>query len=290
MKIISIIASFRNEEENINYFVKSIDQTFKRYKNIDYKILFINDFSLDSSEKKILSLKKKNKKILLASTKKNYGGSHSIQFGFDLIDKQSFATVIDCDLQDPPNLLAKTFSEMNDNTLVHFVRKERKENLFQVFYTNIAYQIINIISFGKIVKNSNYFKIIPPYVVNDIKKSKEIYPYWNYFISKFSKKEKKIMYVRNNRKFGSSKFNIFSTNPWATFYSALYYFLLNTYVFFLTLLFLNFLLFNMSNSIYLATILGLTFCAQCINLFVFTIYSIFKIFKKKPIIKAKIYK
>ena len=69
-KILSIISSFKNEEESINYFVKAIDIEFKKYKELDYKIYFVNDFSTDRSEEKIIKLMKNNKKIILASTKK----------------------------------------------------------------------------------------------------------------------------------------------------------------------------------------------------------------------------
>ena len=63
-KIINIIASFRNESESINYFCKKIDNAFKKNKNVDYKIYFINDFSTDNTEKKIIKLKKKKFKNL----------------------------------------------------------------------------------------------------------------------------------------------------------------------------------------------------------------------------------
>ena len=68
-KTLSLIVSFRNEEESIKYFFKQINSSFSKYNNIDYKIYFINDFSTDNSESIIKKLKKKSKKIILASTK-----------------------------------------------------------------------------------------------------------------------------------------------------------------------------------------------------------------------------
>lgn len=287
-KIINIIASFRNESESINHFCKKIDNAFKKNKNVDYKIYFINDFSTDNSEKKIIKLKKKNSKIFLFSTNKNYGGSPSIHYGFDVIPSNEFATVIDCDLQDPPELLVKELELTNKETLVNFVRLERDEGTFQLLYTMIAYKFISLISNKKIIENSNYFKIIPPYIVKKIKNSKELNPYWNYFISQFAKKNKIVLYKRKKRLYGTSKFNFFSINPWATFYSALYYFKLKSYCAFLLLFFLSFIVFiSYKDNSFVKTSLIFFMLIQLINLFLFTISNLRKLLLSRQKIKAK---
>ena len=84
--------------------------------------------------------------------------------------------------------------------------------------------ILQFISDGKIISNSNYFKIIPPNVVKKIKKNTEIDPYWHYLLTKHSLQNKMVYYVRKNRIHGTSKFNLFSLNPWLTFFSAANYF------------------------------------------------------------------
>ena len=289
-RILNIIASFRNEEENILYFCNEIDKAFKKYKKIDYRIYFINDFSTDSSEKKIIGLKKKNNKIFLSSTKKNYGGSTSIHHGFELIPNNQSATVMDCDLQDPPSILAKEFNLANKNTLINFVRKERKENPFQLFYTSLAYKFISFISNGKIISNSNYFKIIPSQVIKKIRKSREIFPFWNYFICKLSTENKNIYYRRKLRIFGKSKYNIFSLNPWITFYSALYYFKLRTYLTFIFLIFLNYLILVIFDNFHSLTIIfGLTIIIQITNISFYTILNLVKFFIKRPKVIFKFY-
>ena len=142
----------------------------------------------------------------LISFKKNYGGSPSIQTGFDFVGKKSYATVIDCDLQDPPELIAKNLSKIKNNETIHFVRKRRDDPFLQIIYTKIAYFFLYFISNGKIIMNCNHFKILPPKVVHKIKKSKEIFPYWNYLFTMYSKKNKLIFYNRQRRIHGKSKF------------------------------------------------------------------------------------
>jgi len=276
MKSIAIIASFRNEAESLDKFISSIEKISKNFKRLDYKIIFVNDFSNDDSEKVIKNKMKTNKKILLINTKKNYGGSNSIHYGFNLIPKNFYATVIDCDLQDPIHLIFKTLDIAKKNVLYHFQRIKRNEGLFQITYTTIAYIILSLVSLNKIVFNSNYFKIIPPYIVEKIKSSNEIYPYWNYFIFKYAIKNKIIKYKRRNRILGQPKFGIFNTNPWATFYSALGCFFANSFIFFILLIILTHLIFFKLPLLNFFLIL-----LQVSNLVIFVIFHINKKYKKK---------
>ena len=133
-----------------------------------------------------------------------------MQTGFDFVNKKNYASVIDCDLQDRPELIAQNFSRIKEEQTIHFVRKKREDPFIQKFYTKIAYLILYFISQGKIIMDTGYFKIIPPNVVKKIKKNTEIHPYWNYLLTKDSLKNKIVYYVRKQRIYGRSKFNIFT--------------------------------------------------------------------------------
>ena len=223
-KKISIIASFYNEEENINTFISRINNSFKKSNRIDYELIFIDDSSNDLSNTLIKKACTKNKKIKLITLKKRYGHNPSVQTGFDFVNKKNYAAVIDCDLQDQPELIAKNFLKIKKEQTLHFVRKKREDSLFQKFYTYIAYLVLYFISEKKIIKNASYFKIIPPSVVKKIKKNTETSPYWNYLFTKHSTQNKIVYYVRKKRIHGSSKFNIFTLNPWRYFFSGIYCF------------------------------------------------------------------
>lgn len=223
-KKISIIATLYNEEENINEFINRIHNSFKKSNHIDYALIFIDDFSNDLSNNLIKKACIKNKRIKLITLKKRYGHNPSVQTGFDFVSEKNYATVIDCDLQEPPELVANNFAKIKKEQTLHFVRKKREDSLFQKFYTYIAYFVLHFISEKKIIKNASYFKIIPPNVVKKIKKNTESHPYWNYLFTKHSTQKKIVYYVKKKRIYGSSKFNIFTLNPWRTFFSGVYFF------------------------------------------------------------------
>ena len=220
-KKITIIASFRNEEENISPFYKLINKAFKNNKKISFEIMFVDDCSNDNSKSEIIKLSKKYNNIKYFTSKINYGGSPSIKFAINNIPQGNYACVIDCDMQDDPSLIVRGLKKTLDGEVTNFVRKKRDESFFQLLYTNLAYKILNFISKNKIIKNSNHFKILSPLVIKKIKKNQLAFPYWNYFMSSLATKNNFIYYNRKKRRFGLSKFNFFSKNPWFTFLSGL---------------------------------------------------------------------
>lgn len=227
MSKLIILVSFRNEELNIKKFVHEVEKSFS-FKNIsNYEILFIDDYSSDNSFNILKELSKKNNKIKIIKMKKRYGHSHSIQAGLENLSPEDFCVLIDCDLQDPPILIAENLNFDDKKTTIHFVRKNRDDSFFQKIYSFIAYMVLNFISFGKIINNAGYFKIIPPSIINRLKSNKEYLPYWNYLITKYSINNKIIYYTRGKRYAGNSKFGILTLNPWMTYFGGLYYFKYN---------------------------------------------------------------
>ena len=73
MSKISIIASFRNEQENIDLFINKIQETFEKLNNFDYEIIFVDDCSTDNSFSILEKHFKSNKKIKVIKMHKRYG-------------------------------------------------------------------------------------------------------------------------------------------------------------------------------------------------------------------------
>ena len=96
----------------IKEFINRIINSFKIFKNSNYEIIFIDDCSSDNSSSIIKKIIKKNKKIKLKILKKRYGHSPSLQTGFDFVSKKNYVAVIDCDLQDDPELIAENLQDI----------------------------------------------------------------------------------------------------------------------------------------------------------------------------------
>ena len=282
MSKISIIASFRNEQENLDLFISRIEDSFEKLENFEYEIVFVDD---NSNDKSLDILKKKiqlNKKIKVIKMKQRYGHSPSIQAALENISDKNYTVIIDCDLQDPPELISENLKNILSDETIHFVRNKRDDGLFQKLYSYVAYIILNIISGGKIFINAGYFKIMPPKVTKELKNNNEFLPFWSYLITKLSVKNRKIFYSRKPRFKGSSKYSIFSINPWLTFYGGLYYFKIKFFLFsFLIIIFFTILKSLLTNFLFLQIIFNIILIFIVINILSFSYYLNIKSKKKK---------
>ena len=103
MKLLSLVFSFKNEEDNLVELVNRSIKSISNLKNWDYELIFVNDNSTDNSEEILLDLQKKHK-IIIINMSRTFGVGPCVLAGF----KNSSGDCIiymDSDLQDPPELI-----------------------------------------------------------------------------------------------------------------------------------------------------------------------------------------
>ena len=59
MKLLSIVFSFKNEENNLPELISRTVKTCSEISNWDYELIFVNDNSTDKSEKILIELQNK---------------------------------------------------------------------------------------------------------------------------------------------------------------------------------------------------------------------------------------
>ena len=120
-KNLSVIISFKNEEENIGELIERIKKTLDE-NNISYEIIFVDDKSLDNSKKIIIEKIKQDENIKYILLSRTFGIGPGIIAGLE--NTQTEASVyMDCDLQDPPELIPKMYNLFKEgNDVVHTQR------------------------------------------------------------------------------------------------------------------------------------------------------------------------
>jgi dolichol-phosphate mannosyltransferase len=213
--LISVVFSFRNEEKNIKELIYRVDRSIKaiNFKNIDYELIFVNDYSDDNSENLLVSLQSKYP-IKIINMARKFGVCPCVLAGLNE-SKGDAVIYMDSDLQDPPELIEKMiplFLEGAD--VIHTFRTKRHgESKFKMYATNKAYDIINFFSDIELKKNAGDFKLLSRRAVNHILSFKEIDPYFRGLSVWIGLKQVFIPYERNPRYAGSSKFSLLSSNP-----------------------------------------------------------------------------
>ena len=99
--MLSIIIPVYNEADNVKLLVKKIKDILKNYK---YEVLFINDGSVDNTEKIIEEIIKLDKRFMCINFKRNFGQTAALQAGFDY-SKGEIIVALDGDLNEPGDIL-----------------------------------------------------------------------------------------------------------------------------------------------------------------------------------------
>lgn len=226
-KTISIIFSFKNEEECLNELLK---RTLNSIKDIDlnFEFIFFNDGSDDNSqdiiEKYLVEIKKLNYQYQTFYEKNNIGVFPSLKKSLKNC-KGDAAIYLDCDLQDPPELIPEMINLwMKGNLIVNTVRKKRYgESISKMILTKFAYKIINLISDKKITENSGDYKLIDLQVIKKITNIRDEDPFLRHLVNTFGFKSTIVYYDRDKRGFGESKFQLNSSiSPYIEFQKGIF--------------------------------------------------------------------
>ena len=213
MKLISFVFSFRNEEKNLKNLVDRVDKAVKKTENWNYELIFVNDDSTDNSEKILLDLQKQLP-IKIINMSRRFGTNPCVLAGFENCSGDCII-YMDSDLQDPPELITELIKQHEKGfDIVHTKRTKRLgEPRSKLFFTNLAYAIIDKLSDINLEKDVGDFKLISKRALNKILEQKEYNPYIRGLSVWVGFKQTYVDYVREAREAGESKFSLFSEGP-----------------------------------------------------------------------------
>ncbi len=210
-KLISICIPILNEEENIALIYKKIIQIFNKYKNkYHYEIIFTDNKSSDNSFEIIKKMNETDKNVKCYSFSNNIGKERSLINGYKLA-KGDAAIQLDCDLQDPPELIDEFIKKWEDGyDYVYAIRKNRKENFILKNLRKVFYRLINLLSHSELKNDVGDFSLIDKKIIEIIKTIDERDTYLRGFIYSLGYKSCGFEHTRDERFAGKTKFSFFS--------------------------------------------------------------------------------
>ncbi|QXJ58351.1 glycosyltransferase family 2 protein [Enterococcus raffinosus] len=167
--MISVIVPCFNEEEAIPLFFAEMEKTKKKIAH-DFEYIFINDGSKDGTLEVLRELARKHKTVRYISFSRNFGKEAALYAGLQA-SKGDLVTVMDVDLQDPPELLPQMVEmiETTDIDCVGTRRADRKgEPPIRSFFAKKFYQLINRISDTEMVDGARDYRLMTRQMVDAI--------------------------------------------------------------------------------------------------------------------------
>lgn len=151
-----------NEEESIPLFYAEMERV-RKVMGTEFEYIFINDGSSDNTLSVLRDLKLVNPKANYISFSRNFGKEAALYAGLQHA-KGKYVTVMDVDLQDPPELLIemkKRLDEVVELDCVGTRRVTREgEPPIRSFFARMFYKLINHISQVEMVDGARDFRLM----------------------------------------------------------------------------------------------------------------------------------
>ena len=213
LKLISIVTPVYNEILTLDsYFKKVLNFINNSDLKCEFEIIITDNCSTDGTFEKCKEYAKTEKRIKIYRFIKNYGYQKSIYFGYSQ-SKGECALQLDCDLQDPIELLPDFLRYYMDGyDLVYGIREKRQESFFNQLLRKLYYKIVRKFSKSDLPLNAGDFMLVGRKPLDALNKISYENIYVRGELHSLGVKKKGIKYSRKARKEGNSKFRLLSIN------------------------------------------------------------------------------
>ncbi|HFR3538401.1 TPA: glycosyltransferase family 2 protein [Streptococcus suis] len=168
--MISVIVPCFNEEEAIPYFYEAMEKV-RMEMGEKFEYIFVNDGSKDGTLKVLRQLSGQDQAVRYLSFSRNFGKEAALFAGLQAA-KGDLVTVMDVDLQDPPEMLIEMKAMLEANTDLDCVGTRRVsrdgEPPIRSFFAKLFYKLMNKISQVEVVDGARDFRLMRRHMVDAI--------------------------------------------------------------------------------------------------------------------------
>ncbi|WP_430606613.1 glycosyl transferase, group 2 family protein [Enterococcus sp. AZ170] len=169
--MLSIIVPCYNEEESIPLFFDEVEKVSSEIQQ-DIEYIFINDGSTDHTLSTLRKLYKEHpEKVRYLSFSRNFGKEAGLYAGLKEANG-SLVTVMDVDLQDPPELLPQMIQMLETNQELDCVGTRRGDRAgeppIRSFFAKMFYRLVNKIGETEMVDGARDFRLMTRQMVDAI--------------------------------------------------------------------------------------------------------------------------
>lgn len=208
--LISLIVPVFNEEDNVIPFYDAVApitaQLSDRY---DFEFVFTDNHSTDKTPELLSTLARSDARIRAYRFSRNFGYQRSILTAY-LKCTGDAAIQLDCDLQDPPELIPVFVQHWLDGAdVVYGIRKTRLEGWRWRYARRIFYWLVDFLSEDPIPRDAGDFRLISRRVIEELRSIDDSKPYLRGTIATLGFKQVGVDYDRRARVIGNTKFSIY---------------------------------------------------------------------------------
>ncbi len=207
-KKISILIPAYNEEEVLRHLYERLNKLAGENTNYNFEFLFVNDGSRDKTLEMIKTYAKDDERIAYVNLSRNFGKEIAMIAGLDHVTGDA-TVIIDADLQDPPELIPMMISYWEEGFDDVYARRKSRagESWFKKITSELYYKLLQKSTSIPIQQDTGDFRLLDKRCVEALRQFRESQRNAKGMFSWIGYKKKEIMYDRDPRAAGETKWN-----------------------------------------------------------------------------------
>ncbi len=208
-QVLSIVVPAYNEEDNVDAVYERLSEVLTPM-DMDWELIFSVDPCTDRTEELILELRERDPRVKMLRFSRRFGQPMATIAGLEAASGDA-TVVIDCDLQDPPELIPELVARWREgNEVVYAQRRTRAgETLAKRVISALGYRLIARVAEVEIPPNTGDFRLLSRRVVKNVVALKEGHGFLRGLVALVGFRSTSVLYDRDPRAAGTSKYNRF---------------------------------------------------------------------------------
>ena len=207
--MLSVVIPAYKEEENV-------ESAYERLAGVmdgigeEWELIFSVDPSPDRTEERVLALRARDPRVKMLRFSRRFGQPMATIAGMEAASGDA-VVVIDCDLQDPPELIPTLVQRWREGYDVVYAQRRTREGETRVkrVVASLGYRLIARIAEVEIPPNTGDFRLMSRRVVDNVVGLRESHGFLRGLVGLVGFSHTNVLYDRDARTAGSSKYNPF---------------------------------------------------------------------------------
>jgi dolichol-phosphate mannosyltransferase len=206
---LSVVIPAFNEESNVENVYERLVTVLEGL-DLEWEIIFSVDPSTDRTEELIGELRERDKRVKMLRFSRRFGQPMATLAGMEAAGGDA-TVVIDCDLQDPPELISELVARWREGYDVVYAQRRTRagETLPKRIVSAVGYRVIARIAEVDIPPNTGDFRLMSRRVVTNVVSLKESHGFLRGLVGLVGFRQTSVLYDRDPRSAGASKYNRF---------------------------------------------------------------------------------
>ena len=202
---ISVVIPAYNEEDNVERAYERLAEVLSDL-DVQWELIFSVDPSRDRTEELILELRERDPRVKMLRFSRRFGQPMATLAGMEAAAGDA-VVVIDCDLQDPPELIAEMVARWREGYDVVYAQRRTRagETLPKRIVAALGYRVIARIAEVEIPPNTGDFRLMSRRVVDNVVALKESHGFLRGLVGLVGFRQTSVLYDRDPARGGQEQ-------------------------------------------------------------------------------------